>query len=133
MPRYSNVHRAVCQTILDVGGGQAPLACCIRFNPRGMAAVTPPPQLLETIEAQRAVMNLAHAQIGVVDDAVSGQKSQERTLRRDESVGGFAYVLMITALESQSLAAARRAVVHSLASFSEEATVTNYRFSFAVP
>jgi hypothetical protein len=133
MPRYSNVHRAVCQTILDVGGGQAPLACCIRFNPRAAAAASLPPRLLETIEAQREVMNLAHVQIGLVDNAVSDQKSQERTLRHDESAGGFAYVLMMTAVESRSLAAARSAVIDALASFSEDATATNYGFSFALP
>lgn len=93
MPHYARVHRSLCSKLWELGTAVTGLTACIRI------AGGADRSLSGAIGARGlAAQRLACAQLGVLDEAVSGRDSEEKRLRRSEDSGGYDLVLLLGTL-----------------------------------
>jgi len=104
MPRYGRVHRSLCRTLWTQGKGLTGLTACVRIAGAGDPAFAE--ALASLCARQLSLHDLACAQLGALDAAVSGQDSEEKRLRRSEDSGGYDLILLLGGLSRDALQSA---------------------------
>ncbi|TQI73979.1 hypothetical protein FHT98_1717 [Bosea sp. AK1] len=109
MPRYSRIHRALCEKRWEMGTGLSGVSACIRIASNGDETLrTQLHKICSDLLEQQAI---ARARLGEIDQVLTNIESEEKRLRRNEDAGGYDLVLLVEGLSVPAM----RSTVHSLA------------------
>ncbi|WP_250508713.1 MULTISPECIES: DUF4286 family protein [unclassified Caballeronia] len=125
MPHYRNVQRALCETLVDVGGGLAPFQWCMRFD------LEQDVDIGDTIRELRDAHALTRVRLGRVHDALSGRQTEEKRMRGTEDTGGFGHLLFAGALTRNALECGAAAMQDALGVSAADCDRALFRFSYA--
>lgn len=132
MPRYSNVSRVLCLSLLDVGGGTSPVLCCIRFN---MLNEDPssslPTKFLQEMVQLHVDQHVTHIQVCVTDAALSARGSEESRLRGSDRVRDQNFLILLAGISPVELENASELVIALLTELAKDIAIAYYDFSYA--
>lgn len=106
MPRYSRIHRALCEKQWEIGSGLSGLGACLRIASNGDEKLKA--ELKASCAGLLERQAITRARLGELDQALTSVESEEKRLRRDEDAGGYDLVLLFDGLSVVALRSAAR-------------------------
>ena len=106
MPRYSRIHRALCEKRWEIGTGLSGFSACIRIASNGNETLGA--ELHAVCAGLLERQAVTRARLGELDQALTSVDSEEKRLRRNEDAGGYNLFLLIDGLSVAALHGAAR-------------------------